>query len=153
MVNIRINEGKKKANIKGHCIVQQALCRNVTNPHGKFLCEFVNTDFLIFLLSISHSVFTVAFHSLVVSQGRGNPASHHPQIIPGRQTGNHLMQGLLNFSGAYGLLHPFTAGSVQLLMVRASQLCCGVVLSCSIAPVPHLFLWSVSALKAVLSLP
>lgn len=100
MVNIRINEGKKKANIKGHCIVQQALCRNVTNPHGKFLCEFVNTDFLIFLLSISHSVFTVAFHSLVVSQGRGNPASHHPQIIPARQTGNHLMQGLLNFSGA-----------------------------------------------------
>lgn len=102
MVNVRINEEEKKANIKGHCIVQQALSRNVTGPHKKFPCEFVNTDFHLSSCSFSLHVHS-GFSFPVVSQCRGNPASHcpsmvPPQTIPARQTGNPLCAGIVKFS-------------------------------------------------------
>lgn len=69
---------------------------------------------------VSHCMFSVAFHSLVASQGRGNSASHCPQHgpspdIPARQTGNPLDAGIVKFSCWLRPFIPFTASSVLLL--------------------------------------
>lgn len=125
--------------MKGHCIVQQALSRNVTSPHEKFPCEFVNTDFL-----LSSCSFSLHVHSGFPFPGGGprqrkssqplSPAWSLPcSFLPGT-LGITLVLGLLSSPGGWGLLYPVTASSVQVLNGKSWATVLLMFLGCSIAP-------------------